>query len=283
MDQGFRRKRGFKKRTMKNYCRTIVVGVSFFFLPGCVTQGAPELKNLEEVTYAYVQNSGIAAEKKGSKIIYIGVYGGELPSWSKAEGFDPQRWPPYQKIDPFDDNGLNDIAFKESLLNSIGLRIARQFPDSVTFVLRGDADVVADVVRDFYSPGDRIYLVGFSNGGGAIVDGAYLLKEQNIPVQMTAQIDSIGSGDFIPSNVGRGFNFYSRGDFFCPGKKRMAAEDPTSTQVTNELIPDPQGPFTWGFCTIHRNMDSDPRVWKPILDYVVRSESALGTRASLRE
>ena len=99
---------------------------------------------------------------------------------------------------------------------------------------------------------------------------------------MTAQIDSIGSGNIVPRNVNRAINFYSTGDPICSGKKKMLAEDPSSTQVTNQVIQNPKGPFTWGFCTVHRNMDSEPRVWKAILGYIIKSESALKRSTSLR-
>ncbi len=247
-----------------------------------MTTGAPELKNLDDVTDTYDKKFSLSATIKAGKVIYIGVYGGELAHWPHAEGFDSQQWAPYEKIDSFNNRNLNDLAFNESILNVIGLRVARQFPNSVTFIIRGDYLVVADTVKRYYSEGDRIYLTGFSNGGSAIIDAAQLLMKQNIPVQMTAQIDSIGSGDIVPRNVSRAFNFHSTGDPICSGKKKMLAEDPSSTQVTNQVIQNPKGPFTWGFCTVHRNMDSEPRVWKAILGYIIKSESALKRSTSLR-
>ncbi|MFQ5681863.1 MAG: hypothetical protein ACE5HC_01195 [Candidatus Binatia bacterium] len=259
--------------TMKR-CYCLRLGLAtLLLLVGCVTTGAPELRNLETVAEVYEETIPSGVTTESGKLIYIGVYGGELPSWPEAEGFDPQHWSGYRKINPYSDGDLSDVAFHQSNLNVIGLRIGRQFPNSVTFVIRGDSTVVAGTVQRFYTPGDRVYLAGFSNGGAAVVDAAYILKQQNIPVQMTAQVDAIGTRDLIPRNVTRAFNFYSLNDLFCRGKRKMSAEDPNSTQVTNKPIPDPQGPFTWGFCTVHRNMDSDRRVWKPIVDYIIKSES----------
>lgn len=240
---------------------------------GCVTTGAPRLKNLDQLTEIYDLKYSNTTTSTTNKKIYVGVYGGNLPPESEAEGFDPQHWPPYQQVNPFSDNELSQIAFQESVLNVIGLRIAKQFPDSVTLVIRGDGDVVAETVERFYFTGDRVYLAGFSFGGNAVVEAAQALKQKGIPVAMTAQIDSIGFRDVIPSNVARAFNFHSVGDFFCPGKNKIVAEDPCVTLVTNQSIPDPKGPFTWGTCTVHRNMDSDPRVWKTIVDYILQSDT----------
>jgi pimeloyl-ACP methyl ester carboxylesterase len=233
--------------------------------------GAPELRKLDIVTEVYDEQLAALTPGKLGKLIYVGVYGGDLPSWSEAEGFDPQHWLPYEKIDPSNDSELNAVAYRESVLNVIGLRAAKQFPNSVTLVVRGDSVVVADTVEHFYNDGDRVYLAGFSNGGSVIVDAAGTLQERGIPVQMTAQVDSFGFIDTIPANVTRAFNFYLEGDYWCRGRSNMVAEDPGSTHLTNNPISDPQGPFT-GNCSVHRNMDSDPRVWKAIVNYIIKTE-----------
>jgi hypothetical protein len=35
----------------------------------------------------------------------------------------------------------------------------------------------------------------------------------------------------------------------------------------NIAVPDPTGPYS-GFCAEHRNIDSDPRVWKALVEYL---------------
>jgi hypothetical protein len=75
----------------------------------------------------------------------------------------------------------------------------------------------------------------------------------------------------VPGNVIQAFNFFVPSRFsFCPGRVKLVAEDPAVTRVANVPVPDPWGPFT-GFCAAHRNIDSDPRVWKPVLQYVIES------------
>ena len=204
-----------------------------------------------------------------SKIIYIGVYGGEVPSWDEARYFNPKNWTPYRSVRHEED--FNDIAFRESLMHVLAIQISRLFPDSITLMIRGDRDVVVDVVKYFYSPGDKIYLVGHSQGGAVVGDAAYEFKKRGIPVQMMAQMEGFQSYVTVPSNVAQAFNFYVPSGFsFCPGREKLQAEAPALTRVSNVPISNPRGPFT-GFCAEHRNIDSDPRVWKTILQYIIDS------------
>ena len=48
----------------------------------------------------------------------------------------------------------------------------------------------------------------------------------------------------------------------------IKAEDPIGTEAINIAIPNPRGPYG-GVCGEHRNIDSDPRVWKDIFDHVI--------------
>ena len=166
---------------------------------------------------------------------------------------------------------MNETAFHESLMHVLAIQISRLFPNSITLMIRGDSEVVVDVVKYLYSPGDKIYLAGHSQGGAVVGDSVYELKKRGIPVQMIAQMEGFRSYVTVPSNVARAFNFYVPSNFaFCPGRDKLEAEAPALTRVSNVPIENPRGPFT-GFCADHRNIDSDPRVWKTILKYVIDS------------
>ena len=210
-----------------------------------------------------------AADSKGRKIIYIGVYGGAVPSWEKAGYFNPKDWPPYRNVRQEEE--FNEIAFHESVMHVVAIQISRMFPNSITLMIRGNDEVVADVVRYLYSPGDKIYLVGHSQGGAVIGQAVYELEQRGIPVQMMAQIEGFLSYVTIPGNVAQAFNFYVPSNFaLCPGRDKLEAESPSLTRVSNVPISNPWGPFT-GPCAEHRNIDSDPRVWKSILQYIIDS------------
>ncbi len=213
-----------------------------------------------------------AAQSKSGKIIYIGVYGGEVPSWERARYFNPQDWLPYRNVRREEE--FNEIAFHQSLMHVLAIQISRLFPNSITLMIRGNSEVVVDVVKYFYSPGDKIYLIGHSQGGAVIGQAVYELKRREVPVQMMAQMEGFLSYLTIPGNVIQAFNFYVPSKFaLCPGRDKLEAEDPTLTRVLNVPITNPWGPFT-GPCAEHRNIDSDPRVWKTILQYIIDSAAS---------
>lgn len=257
-----------------------------FFLAGCLglngggTPSAgrwrePELKKLQSLTEISSAVSVSSRSPQPKKIIYIGVYGGNPPPREEAEWFDPRHWPYYPKVDPLSDKELDEIALRQSGLDAIGLRVGALFPHSVTLILKADSDLVADIVERLYLKGDKVYLAGHSFGGSVVGYAARELKKRKIPVQMTAQMESVWADGLIPDNVVRAFNFYVPSRFaLCPGRERVEAEDSSVTHVTNEAIPDPKGPYD-GLCAEHRNLDNDPRVWKSVVDYVVRSAAAV--------
>jgi len=214
-----------------------------------------------------------AAQSGAGRIIYIGVYGGQVPGWDAAPRyFIPKDWPSYQKLSG--EEGLSQIAYHDSLMHVLALEIARRFPESVTLMIKGDGEVVADVARYLYSPGDRLYLVGHSQGAAAVAEAALRLKESNIPIAMLAEQESFFGYEIVPSNVAEAFNFYVPTTFsICPGRVKLIAEAPERTRVENIAVPEPQGPFN-GACAPHRNIDSDPRVWKPLLQYIDAKEAA---------
>ncbi len=249
-----------------------------FFFAGCaVTQPKPSEPGPPPLTKKFTRPDDLAflrvrpadTRSPHGRIIFIGVYGGDVPSWEGARYFIPKDWPPYRNLREEDE--LNRIAYHDSLMHILALQIARLFPDSITLMIRGDSEVVADVVKYLYSPGDKLYIVGHSQGGAVAADAVHELKKARIPVQMTAQMEGFQADERVPSNVIQAFNFFVPSTFsFCPGRAKLVAEDPAATRVTNVPIPDPWGPFS-GFCAAHRNIDSDPRVWKPVLQYIIDS------------
>jgi len=261
--------------------RFLLIAVSLI-LAGCVAsqpskpgepRPLPEPKRFRSpLALSDLRRESSPSPSKVGKIIYIGVYGGGTPPWEEARYFNPKDWPPYRNVRQEEE--LNEIAFQESLMHVLAIQIARFFPDSITLMIRGDSDVVADVVKYLYTPGDKIYLVGHSQGGAVIGQAVYELQKRGIPVQMMAQMEGFRSYVTVPSNVVQAFNFYVPSDFaLCPGRDKLEAEAPASTQVSNEPITKPWGPFT-GPCAEHRNIDSDPRVWKTILQYVIDSAAS---------
>jgi hypothetical protein len=215
----------------------------------------------------------LSDDPRHKKIIFIGVQGGNPPPWDDAEYFDPQQWPPYRNVDLRDEAELNRIAYHESVMHVIALSLARRYPGSVTLMIRGDSGVVTDILDAIYSPGDKILLAGHSFGGGVIEEVAKDHRRRNIPIELLAYIESVWSSGVVPKNVKRAVNFYVPAHAaLCPGQSRIQAEDEGATLLLNLPVPDPQGPYG-GFCAAHRNIDSDPRVWKPLMEFALKSVS----------
>jgi hypothetical protein len=205
----------------------------------------------------------------GGRVIFIGVHGGNPPTWENAEWFDPQQWLPYQAIDLQDQRAVSEVAYRESVMHVAALQIGRHFPNSITIMIRGDSQVVSDLLDAIYCVGDRILLVGHSFGGRVIEELARDLKRRRITVDALVYIESFWSNGSVPNNVRRALNFYVPAAFtFCRGLQMIKAEDPIGTEAINIAIPNPRGPYG-GVCGEHRNIDSDPRVWKDIFDHVI--------------
>jgi len=246
---------------------------------GCATAGlrtsdnprpAPErIKFTRASDLADVVRQNGANPSATGKIIFIGVYGGDAPAWEGARYFNPKDWPAYRSVRQEEE--FNEIAYHESLMHVLAIRLSRRFSNSIALMIQGDREVVLDVIKYLYSPGDKLYLAGHSQGGAIVIDVAHDLKKAAVPVQMIAHLEGFLSYTVVPSNVARAFNFYvPSGLALCPGRERLEAEAPFLTEVSNVAIGDPVGPFT-GPCAEHRNIDSDPRVWKPVLKYMLAS------------
>lgn len=229
---------------------------------------APELKRVRSPADFERQIQPLIDAVKQPKVIFIGVYGGSLPPWENAAWFDPQMWPPYRAIDLKNETELNRIAYHDSLMHVVALHIGKLFPNNLTLMIQGDSNVVSDTIDLIYVRGDRLFLTGHSFGGRVIGEVARDLAKKSIPVEMVAYIESFWSSGVIPSNVRQAFNFYVPISFaVCPGLNAIKAEDERVTRVINIAVPDPIGPYS-GFCAEHRNIDSEPRAWKPLVEYL---------------
>jgi hypothetical protein len=117
----------------------------------------------------------------------------------------------------------------------------------------------------------RLILYGHSFGGAAVVKLARQLKQLNIPVLFTLQVDSVGRGDnLIPSNVARAANLYQRDGLMIKGEKNISAEDASKTTIVANTQFDygdkkiDISEVSWAkkiFRVAHTRMEYDPAVW----------------------
>jgi hypothetical protein len=83
----------------------------------------------------------------------------------------------------------------------------------------------------------KIVIYGHSLGGWAVIKLSRKLEQKGIPVELTAQIDSVGIGDeVVPSNVKAAVNYYQRTARFLRGEKTIRAENEKTKVLGNFLI-----------------------------------------------
>lgn len=120
----------------------------------------------------------------------------------------------------------------------------------------------------------RIILFGHSMGAASVVSVAKSLNKLHIPVLLTIQVDSIGSGaGVIPPNVAKAANFYQRDSHLLRGREKIRAEDPEKTTIlgnyrysykdrdvdlSNITMPER---IAGG---AHTKMEFDPEVWSEV-------------------
>lgn len=127
----------------------------------------------------------------------------------------------------------------------------------------------------------RIILYGHSMGAAAVVKLATKLERIGVPVQLTVQVDSIGTGDrYIPANVTHAVNFYQRDAFFLKGLPEIRARDPEVTEILGNfrysyhdkknLDLSVINPIERAAGGAHTRMEFDPEVWLRVESYIVR-------------
>ncbi len=127
--------------------------------------------------------------------------------------------------------------------------------------------------------GVRLILYGQSFGGAAVVKLARQLKQLDIPILLTVQVDSVGRKDrIIPANVRRAANLYQRNGLLIKGEKSIRAEDPNKTAILANTQFDYQNKkidiseVSWAkkiFRVAHTKMEYDPEVWAKVEELIL--------------
>lgn len=125
----------------------------------------------------------------------------------------------------------------------------------------------------------HIILYGHSMGAASVVSIAKKLNKLGVPVLLTVQIDSIGSGaGIIPPNVAKAANFYQRNAIFLHGRSKIRAKDPTRTQILGNFRYDYR--YKWVDLSevtlaervaggAHTKMEFDPEVWSEVENLIL--------------
>ena len=129
----------------------------------------------------------------------------------------------------------------------------------------------------------RIIIYGMSWGGSETVALARELNDDNIPVLLTIQVDSVAKvgqkDDLIPSNVAEAANFYQQ-DGLLHGRSEIRAEDPSRTQILGNFRSEYGSRdlgcrnYPWYdrvFVKQHTQIECDPAVWNQV-ESLIRSK-----------
>jgi hypothetical protein len=105
-----------------------------------------------------------------------------------------------------------------------------------------------------------VILVGHSTGGWAMLTVARDLRDRNIPVELTIQIDSVGITDAtVPRNVKSGAIFHARDILMFMTTKNLRAEDPVHTKIVANVVVKGAN---------HLSVTRDPRIKMLVLETV---------------
>jgi pimeloyl-ACP methyl ester carboxylesterase len=120
------------------------------------------------------------------------------------------------------------------------------------------------------SAGPRVILVGHSTGGWAMFSVARDLRDKDIPVELTVQVDSVGITDStVPSNVKSCAIFHAWDALVFMTTKKIKMEDPAHTKLlANVVVKDAN----------HLSITRDPRIRELVLNAIkeIRAELSAG-------
>ena len=120
--------------------------------------------------------------------------------------------------------------------------------------------------------GPRIILVGHSTGGWAMLSVARELRNKDIPVELTIQVDSVGIDDVtLPSNVKEGAIFYAHDPLMFMTTKRLKLEDSSKTKIVANILVKGAG---------HISITRDPRIRALVVKTIERLRAG-GTAGSV--
>jgi hypothetical protein len=138
----------------------------------------------------------------------------------------------------------------------------------------------------------RIVLFGHSWGAAAAVRLAHDLEQQQIPVLLTVQVDSVAkfwqNDSVIPANVAEAVNFFQTHGLIH-GRKQITAADPARTQILGNYLMDyRKAPVecrerSWfnRLTPSHAQSECDPQLWSRIGEMVVRRLDPASNTASV--
>jgi hypothetical protein len=198
---------------------------------------------------------GVESISSPCKILYLGFVGAMEAAGRKGSGVvqirDILRGPEYSDVCAESFMPVNWTSGRDWILKHFPAHSGPLIPEELTTV-------------------PSVILVGHSTGGWAMLAVARDLRDKNIPVELTIQIDSVGFTDYtVPRNVRSGAIFHANDILLFMTTKSVRLEDPSYTRlVANVLVKGAN----------HLSITRDPRIKTLVLTTV---ESLRETSAKL--
>jgi pimeloyl-ACP methyl ester carboxylesterase len=117
----------------------------------------------------------------------------------------------------------------------------------------------------------KVILVGHSMGGWAMMSVARELRDRDIPVELTIQVDSVGITDYtVPRNVKAGAIFHARDVLIFMTTKNLRLEDASHTKILANVTVEHAG---------HESITRDPRIRELVMKTIESLRATLAPKA----
>jgi pimeloyl-ACP methyl ester carboxylesterase len=118
----------------------------------------------------------------------------------------------------------------------------------------------------------KVILVGHSMGGWAMMNVARNLRDRDIPVELTIQVDSVGITDYtVPRNVKNGAIFHAHDVLIFMTTKSLRLEDASRTKILANVTVQHAG---------HESVTRDPRIRELVMKTIESLRAALALKAT---
>lgn len=200
------------------YFRNAVLSAALFFMGANarVAQGSLLLSAPEGAAHP-LEASSVEERSRSCKIVYAGFVGAMEPAGHKNSGVVQIR-------DTLRGPGYSDVC-AESF-------IPLAWNSGLNWILKHFPSHSGPLTPEELAAAPSVILVGHSTGGWAMLAVARDLRDKNIPVELTIQIDSVGFTDYtVPRNVKFGAIFYAWDALMLMTTKSLRTEDPAHTKI----------------------------------------------------
>jgi hypothetical protein len=193
------------------------------------------------------------------RIIYLGFVGALEPANNKFSGIVQIR------------KTLQGKEYSDVCANSFSPYV---WMDGRDWLLKHFPGHAGALTPEELQQSPKVILVGHSMGGWAMISVARELRNRDIPVELTIQVDSVGITDYtIPRNVKSAAIFHANDVLMFMTTKHVQREDPNYTKLIADITVAGVG---------HQSITRDPRIRELVMEMVesLRTEFAANSMAS---